>query len=53
MKELCPKTHILALVTNEKDDQTIAAWNVDATLPIGVTPLELSAAIEALLPGNC
>jgi DNA-binding NarL/FixJ family response regulator len=53
MKDICPKTHILALVTNEEDAQSIAAWNVDATLPSGVTALELSAAIEALLPGNC
>jgi DNA-binding NarL/FixJ family response regulator len=53
MVDICPQMHFLALVTNEEHRQTIAAWNVHATLLSGVTASELSTTIEALLLGNC
>ena len=49
MKDICPQMCLLALITNEEDRETIAAWKVDATLFNGEKVSELSTTIEALL----
>jgi DNA-binding NarL/FixJ family response regulator len=53
MKDICPQIHLLALVTNERDRQTIAGYNFDTILFSGVKASELSTTIEALLLEDC
>jgi DNA-binding NarL/FixJ family response regulator len=53
LKDVCPQTHLLALVTDEGDCQTIAASNVDVSLISGVKASELSNTIEVLLLEDC
>jgi DNA-binding NarL/FixJ family response regulator len=53
MKDVCPQTRLLALVTDENDCQTIAENNADVSLICGVKVSELCNTIEALLLEDC
>lgn|GEM_PF-1536163 len=53
MKDVCPQTRILALVTDENDCQTSAASNVDVSLISGIKVSELCNTIELLLLEDC
>jgi DNA-binding NarL/FixJ family response regulator len=53
MKDVCPQTRLLALVTDEDDFQTIVASNIDVSLISGVKASEFSNSVEALLREDC
>jgi hypothetical protein len=53
MKDVCPQTRILDLVTDKNDCQTSAASRVDVSLISGVKVSELCNTIEALLLEDC